>query len=371
MKKITFLLISISIVLHSPAVLGTRKPGDKITVSNNEFIIWGGAQTAVMPKGCSTSPDGKYLFVSNFGQKNIKTISVYSTPELKFIKYIAYKGNSIETIVSSDSKTLYSTNMYGGWLDLVDIPTLKHIRRVKVGGFPKMMLLNRANTKMYMTQWEGAGFAEVDLGTWKVAYNYIGYKNPRGLNLSKDEKSLYIANNAGKNVTVVDLSGKLKKNKRRPYRIIKTGSGPRHTAISPDGKYLYVSILGTSVISVIDTATDKIIKNVPVGNKPKTIEISRDGKFIYTADYTGHSMTVMDTSTYQTQILPLDIVRASGLTVSHDDRFIYVTGWCSDDVWAVYRVKPGETAPSKWGPTIKRRPLNRKSKRDWYGCTIK
>ena len=38
---------------------------------------------------------------------------------------------------------------------------------------------------------------------------------------------------------------------------------------------------------------------------------------------------------------PLDIVKGSGVAVRPDDRFVYVTGWCSKDIWAIERLDPG------------------------------
>ncbi|MBN2722596.1 MAG: hypothetical protein JXR95_00835 [Deltaproteobacteria bacterium] len=364
------IIIEISPAQGSKGSPKARQRGHILTMGKTRFMIWGAASTGIMPKGCSVSPDGKWLFVSNFGRKNVKNISVYETPSLKFHKYLSYRGNSVETAVSPDSKTLYSTNMYGYYLDVIDIGAFTLRKRIKIGYFPKLILLNRAGDTAFISLWEGAGFMKVDTVSG-VKKRYVTRKgNPRGLSLSPDEKTLYVANNRGKTYTVVDLTGKLK-NSVPPLVHHNIGRGPRHTALSSDGKTLYISTLGSSSVYVLDTKTKKVIKRVPVGKKPKTIELSKDGKFLYTANYTGHSISIMDTSTFEVKTLDVDIVRASGLTVGHNDRFIYVTGWCSDDVWAIMRLKDNEKVPVTLGPSIKRRGLDRKSPRDWFGCSIK
>jgi hypothetical protein len=77
----------------------------------------------------------------------------------------------------------------------------------------------------------------------------------------------------------------------------------------------------------------------------------------------------VDTRTWQIAKLPLDIVKASGLAVHPSDRFVYVTGWCSTDVWAVERIKPGGH-PGPLGRPPKRRLRYRRDRvRSWsLGC---
>ncbi len=331
-------------------------------------MIWGGASTGIMPKGASTSPDGKYLLVSNFGRKNRENISVFLANPMTFQKYIDYPGNSIESVVSPDSSTLYSTNMYGHFLDVIDLKTLTWKTQVKVRGFPKVILLSKDGSTAYLSLWETLGFARMDTKTLAVEYFRTGQKNPRGLALSSDEGKLYLANNGARNYSIVETKS-LSAGSKLQARHIPLASGPRHAVMSRDGKRLYISAMGPNSIYVIDTATEKVIKVVRVGLKPKTIIESVDGKFIYTANYTGHSMNIIDTATWETKELPLDIVRASGITLRSDDKFIYVTGWCTHDIWAIQRINPGEKEHTPLGTGFKRS-VCRDCKRDWLGCDL-
>jgi len=345
-----------------------RKVGDFVMVGKTKFMIWGGAETGVMPKGATTSPDNKYMFVSNFGRKGRMNISVFHANPMTFYKNIDYPGNSIESVVSPDSSTLYSTNMYGDFLDVIDIKTMAWKSRVKINGFPKVVILSKDGSTAYLSLWEHLGFARVNTKTFAVDTFRTGQVNPRGMALSLDESKMYLANNGNKNYSIVDIKN-LVAGTKPTARHIHLGSGPRHAVMSRDGKRLYVSMMGPNSIFVIDPATEKVIKTIPVGNKPKTIIESTDGKFLYTANYTGHSMNIIDTATWESKELPLDIVRASGITALANDKFIYVTGWCTDDIWAVQRIDPGQSAQTPMGTGFKRRAC-RDCKRDWMGCEL-
>ncbi len=95
------------------------------------------------------------------------------------------------------------------------------------------------------------------------------------------------------------------------------------------------------MVQVIDTAKRKVVKTVWVAKGPRTIALSTDERFVYVAGYAGHSLTIVDTKTFKHRILGLDIVKASGVAVHPKTGFIYVTGWCTKDLWAIERIKPG------------------------------
>src|SRR5512137_423405 len=57
----------------------------------------------------------------------------------------------------------------------------------------------------------------------------------------------------------------------------------------------YVPNEGSSDISVIDTATDKVTATLKFGQKPRGIAISADGTRLYLSDQTGNALVVVDT----------------------------------------------------------------------------
>jgi YVTN family beta-propeller protein len=77
-------------------------------------------------------------------------------------------------------------------------------------------------------------------------------------------------------------------------------------AITPDGKKLYAggttynesTSSSTGNISVIDTATDKLITTIPFGDDtPMGLAITPDGSKVYVANSTGNGVAVIDTAT--------------------------------------------------------------------------
>jgi YVTN family beta-propeller protein len=50
---------------------------------------------------------------------------------------------------------------------------------------------------------------------------------------------------------------------------VKVGGEPEGVKVSADGKLVYVTSEVASMVHVIDVATRKVVKNVPVGKRPR------------------------------------------------------------------------------------------------------
>jgi len=143
---------------------------------------------------------------------------------------------------------------------------------------------------------------------------------------------------------------------RKVVARIVTDKWPRHTAITRDGKRLYVATQRRSLVQVIDTATLKIVGSATLAaGGPRSLVLSADERFVYAAGFPSHALGIVDTHSLKSVEVPLDLVKGSGVAVHPDDRQIYVTGWCSQDVWAVERIRTyalslplGRAAPRRY-----------------------
>jgi YVTN family beta-propeller protein len=68
---------------------------------------------------------------------------------------------------------------------------------------------------------------------------------------------------------------------------------PYELRFSPDGSMLYVSNWGSDEISVIDAAAAKVIATIPTGHNPNDMELSTDGR-LYVSNGNENTITVID-----------------------------------------------------------------------------
>jgi len=76
---------------------------------------------------------------------------------------------------------------------------------------------------------------------------------------------------------------------------IPVGSRPFGIAVAPNGSAVYVANnLGNSV-SVIDTATKTVSATIPVGLAPQGLAITPNGQFVYVANFTSNTVSKIST----------------------------------------------------------------------------
>jgi len=79
---------------------------------------------------------------------------------------------------------------------------------------------------------------------------------------------------------------------------INTGTGPDSVAITPDGAFAYVSMVGVSRVSPIDTATNTVVTNISVGNNPRRLAVDPTGTSVYVPQSSSSgTVTVISTAT--------------------------------------------------------------------------
>ncbi|WP_336054342.1 IPT/TIG domain-containing protein [Streptomyces sp. CA2R101] len=105
---------------------------------------------------------------------------------------------------------------------------------------------------------------------------------------------------------------------------IPVGHAPVKAAVTPDGRYVYVSNFGSSSLSVIDTTTRSVITTIEVTNGPWGVEVAPDGLRAYVACFGTDSVAVIDTTTHSVTDTLSGLNKPIGLAVSPDGSRLYV-----------------------------------------------
>ena len=117
-----------------------------------------------------------------------------------------------------------------------------------------------------------------------------------------DGRKVYVGSEGegGTTVTVLDLD------KRAVAGKVKTGNRPKHPAVSPDGKWVQVNHWGLDDgklrVAFIDTATDKVVKNIdldvagkPGGPTSMHNAWSYDSRYAFSVDRVDDNLVIVDT----------------------------------------------------------------------------
>ncbi len=107
---------------------------------------------------------------------------------------------------------------------------------------------------------------------------------------------------------------------------IEVGKNPHGVAVTPDGKYVLVGVYDTDSVAFIDTATRKVIGAVPVG-KPHNIAIHPNGRVAYAGSQVPgkFSLAVIDLASRKlTENVALEKT-PRGLEFGPNGRRLYIT----------------------------------------------
>ncbi len=177
---------------------------------------------------------------------------------------------------------LYVTNSQGDDVTVIDTATNKVIGRIEVGPHPHGIAAPAAQDVVYVTI-EGHGPGKpgelvwIDPKTDKVTRRMDTGPEPNQLAVTPDGKFAYVPVNDG-HWEVIDLD----KGKIVERLFAGSGSRPHNTLCSADGKRMYLAPMGTpKKVFVADTATHKVIGEIPLSNVVRPIALSPDEKRLY------------------------------------------------------------------------------------------
>jgi YVTN family beta-propeller protein len=109
----------------------------------------------------------------------------------------------------------------------------------------------------------------------------------------------------------------------RVLRTIPVQDGPHGLVMTPDGRKVYVSSDGASTVSVIDTATDQVVSSIDVGPNPHGLAISPDGRRLLVMAFGANQAIVIDTTSDRI-LNQIPVPLAHNGAVSPDGRMAYV-----------------------------------------------
>ncbi len=215
------------------------------------------AQVGMNPLGATLTPDGKFLIVSNDDERNTGLLSLKNP-----------------------------TNMGGYSLSVVSTKTLQVVSQIASG--PVYIGMQATGSGPY-TIWASGGPSN-SVKTFSVsAAGVISALNATGIVISPILPAVngYVSNYVPDAVfNTPDANGNFLPAPSNFNRA--TGAQttfPAGSALSPDGKYLYVACNGDNSVAVIDTRTQAVVKQVPVGYFPYGVSVSRDGSTVMVANW--------------------------------------------------------------------------------------
>jgi YVTN family beta-propeller protein len=225
------------------------------------------------------SPDGKYLYVSNyamygkgFNKEGTDTCSPADKYDSSFVYRINRSDYTIDSVypvgsvpkvveVTPDNKYVLVANWCSYTVSVISVEKNKVVKTIKIGRYPRGIAINNDSTKAYVAEMGGNRIHVINLQDFTTTFIPIG-SNPRAIVLSPDNTTMYVTMNLSGRVAswnlVTNAAGKS----------VRTGEAARSLAISKDGSALYVVNYKSDTMSRVRTSDMKVTQNIKVCNEP-------------------------------------------------------------------------------------------------------
>lgn len=266
------------------------------------------------PRGMKLSLDGSRLFVAVSGlpkcppsvpdeecaklERDLEAdgIAVVDTVTQKVVQVLHAGSDPEQFALSPDGSKLFVANEDAATISVVDVSSGSIVERVPVGREPEGVGITPDGRWVLVTNESDNSVSVIDTRTLKIVKAVQVGKRPRDVAFTADGRAAYVSGEFDSSVYRMALP------QGEPVeRVLQLRKEARPMALVLDSKRgrLYVSTGRGGTVAVIDSATYKLLAEVPVGTRPWGIALSPDGRWLYSANGPSNDVSVVDTSTLQ------------------------------------------------------------------------
>lgn len=251
-------------------------------------------RTGKEPHHLYMTPDEKSIIVANAGAD---TLTFFDPRTAAIQKEIRGVVDPYHLRFSPDMKWLVTN---GNRLNHVDIyrwegGELTLVKRIPTGKTPSHLWIDTRSTTAYSTMQDSDELVAIDLARQEIKWRIKTGPLPADVFGTPDDKTLLVGLTGSDSVEVFDVSGPVPRSVRR----IKTGEGAHAFRGAGDGRHVYLSNRVANTISKIDLASLQVVDTLPAPGGPDCMEVLAGGRYLLTTSRWAKRLTVIDTVTRQ------------------------------------------------------------------------
>lgn len=290
---------------HYDVYVSNERSGDVTVIDGTTDAVVATFPVGKRPRGIHAAPAGGRIFVTLTGSprmapgveterapsdKAADGLGVIDPSARRLIDRWHVGSDPEQFAISKDGKFAFIANEDDASAAIVDLGSGQSRGKVKVSEEPEGMGVNPVNGEVYVTCEEKGEVFAIAPDEQRVLAKIDTGGRPRSVAFLPDGSRAYVACETGGYVAVINpASHKLLSKIQLPQ-----GSLPMGTAISVDGKELYVSTGRGNSIVLIETTTNAVSATIPVGNRAWGIALSPDGSKLYSANGASDDVSVID-----------------------------------------------------------------------------
>jgi YVTN family beta-propeller protein len=266
---------------------------------------------------------------------------------------------------------IYISNERSNTVSVIDPASNAVIATIPVGKRPRGIHLTRDNKSLFVAlsgspiggpgvkdqdlppaDKEADGIALIDVATGQFKEKLNSGSDPEQFDLSSDQRTLYVSNEDESQVSIVDVAS------RKVTAQLDVGMEPEGVTTTPDGRHVYITCESENEVHVLDTAKRQIVAKFKTAERPRSVAFTPDGKKAYVTTGRGGTVVAINTDTDAIAGTVANVgARPWGIAITPDGQTLYTANGPSNDVSVIdtktLSIKthiPAGTSP--WGVTI-------------------
>jgi YVTN family beta-propeller protein len=265
------------------------------SVSVIDPVTWKETQrfhTGKEPHHLYLTPDEKSLIIANALGDSLTFVDPKTAVVQRTLRGIL---DPYHLRFSPDMKWLV---VVGNRLNHVDLyrwngkePTLA--KRISTSKTPSHVWIDSKSSTAYVSMQESDELVAIDLVSQAIKWRIPTGSLPADVFGTPDDKLLLVGMTGGKGVEVYDVSAAAPK----LIKTIPTGAAAHAFRSMGDKRHVLVSNRVANTISKIDFQTLAVVDQFPAPGGPDCMDLSADGRYIYVASRWIKKLTVIDTTT--------------------------------------------------------------------------
>lgn len=227
------------------------------------------------PKGVAFTPDRQEFWVTSLMNK-ARGVVVFDAKTGEHKKDIKLPdGGGVEIIFNSEGSRAFVSQMETGRVFEIDAETKEILRTFDTKSvWTKVLALSPEEDFIYASNWVGNDVSIIDLQNGQLVRNIPTVTTPRGIYVTEDGTTLYVAGFANGEIQKINLETGINSVLYKSYGAM------RHIVADENRGILYFSDMGKAMIFEVNMETDDVKEFAKTKINPNTIVLTPDKKVL-------------------------------------------------------------------------------------------
>lgn len=256
------------------------------------------------PEACAWIGNGPQALATVYGDD---TVIFFDVDQKKITHILKVDDEPYGIVTTKDGRRAYLTHDYPGTVSEIDLVSKTILRTFKAGPNCRGIAISKDEKTLYVTEFLSARLLGIEIASGTVTDSWYGYEQDnlaRHISIHPNRPKAYLAHARSRTthfdarasifpwLSYCDLWQKPEGEKRRRSTALDTYNGvivtatPWETALSPDGKKLYILYAGTNDCNISTVHDDDYRESerdrlVRMGRHPRAIRTHENEVYVY------------------------------------------------------------------------------------------